>query len=101
MKLDRSSYHHAIEALDHSSDEENEGQQRGIRKGADVKKVRGFQKLVFETVSAFRPGDMEFRLLPLENKPLEMSVLKKAKELLVSKDPKTIAKHILQADCQV
>ncbi|XP_062855100.1 breast cancer anti-estrogen resistance protein 3 isoform X2 [Trichomycterus rosablanca] len=101
MKLDRSSYHHAIAALDNSSDEENEEQQPGIRKGADVKKVLGCQKPVFEIVSAFRPGDLEFRLLPSENKPLEMSVLKKAKELLVSKDPKTIAKHILQADCKV
>ncbi|XP_060788116.1 breast cancer anti-estrogen resistance protein 3 isoform X4 [Neoarius graeffei] len=102
-KLDRSSYHHAIEALQNSSDEEDKEQkeeQRQVRHSG-AKKVRSFQRPVFEMVSAFRPGEVEFRLLPPENKPLEMSVLKKAKELLVSQDPKTIAKHILQADCEV
>lgn len=102
-KLDRSSYHHAIEALQNSSDEEDkeqEEEQRQVRHSG-AKKVKGFQRPVFEVVSAFRPGEGEFRLLPSENKPLEMSVLKKAKELLVSQDPKIIAKHILQADCEV
>ncbi|KAK3539562.1 hypothetical protein QTP70_010234 [Hemibagrus guttatus] len=102
-KLDRSSYHNAIEALQNSSEEEDkeqEEEQRQVRQSG-AKKVRGFRRPVFEMVSAFRPGETEFRLLPSENKPLEMSVLKRAKELLVSKDPKTIAKHILQADCEV
>uniref|UniRef100_A0A671NWM4 BCAR3 adaptor protein, NSP family member n=1 Tax=Sinocyclocheilus anshuiensis TaxID=1608454 RepID=A0A671NWM4_9TELE len=96
VKLDRSSYHNAIEALDNDSGEDNE---EDVDKEQDCKK--GFKRPAFETESAFRPGDISFRLLPVENKPLEMTVLKKAKELLVSQDPKTIAKHILQADCQV
>ncbi|XP_016367148.1 breast cancer anti-estrogen resistance protein 3-like isoform X1 [Sinocyclocheilus rhinocerous] len=96
VKLDRSSYHNAIEALDNDSWEDNE---EDVDKEQDCKK--GFKRPAFETESAFRPGDISFRLLPVENKPLEMTVLKKAKELLVSQDPKTIAKHILQADCQV
>lgn len=96
IKLDRSSYHNAIEALEHDSEEDIE---EDVDKEEDGKK--GFQRPVFETESAFKPGDINFRLLPVENKPLEMTVLKKAKELLVSQDPKTIAKHILQADCQV
>uniref|UniRef100_A0A672PJN7 Breast cancer anti-estrogen resistance protein 3-like n=1 Tax=Sinocyclocheilus grahami TaxID=75366 RepID=A0A672PJN7_SINGR len=96
VKLDRSSYHNAIEALDNDSGEDNE---EHVDKEQDCKK--GFKRPAFETESAFRPGDISFRLLPVENKPLEMTVLKKAKELLVSQDPKTIAKHILQADCQV
>ncbi|KAB5567352.1 hypothetical protein PHYPO_G00231800 [Pangasianodon hypophthalmus] len=103
MKLDRSSYHHAIEALQNSSEEEDkeqEEEQRQVRHSG-AKKVRGFRRPVFEMVSAFSPGEVEFRLLPSENKPLEMSVLKRVKELLVSQDPKTIAKHILQADCKV
>lgn len=102
-KLDRSSYHHAIEALQNSSEEEDKEQEEEQKQvqHSGAKKVRGFQKPVFEMVSAFRPGEVEFRLLPSENKPLEMSVLKRAKELLVSQDPKTIAKHILQADCEV
>ncbi|KAM9475679.1 breast cancer anti-estrogen resistance protein 3 isoform 3-T4 [Clarias gariepinus] len=102
-KLDRSSYHHAIEALQDSSEEEHkeqEEEERQVRPSV-AKKARGFRRPVFEMLSAFRPGEVEFRLLPQENKPLEMSVLKRAKELLVSQDPKTIAKHILQADCEV
>ncbi|XP_057212794.1 breast cancer anti-estrogen resistance protein 3 isoform X2 [Triplophysa rosa] len=93
-KLDRSSYHNAIKALDHGSEEENTDED-------DAKKATGFIRPVFETESAFKPGDANFRLLPEENKPLEMTVLKKAKELVVGLDPKTIAKHILHADCQV
>lgn len=102
-KLDRSSYHHAIEALQNSSEEEDKEQEEEQRKvrHSGVKKAKGFQRPVFETVSAFRPGEAQFRLLPSENKPLEMSVLKRAKELVVNQDPKTIAKHILQADCEV
>ncbi|XP_016431106.1 breast cancer anti-estrogen resistance protein 3-like isoform X2 [Sinocyclocheilus rhinocerous] len=92
VKLDRSSYHNAIEALNNDSEED-------VDKERDCKK--GFQRPVFETESAFKPGDINFRLLPVENKPLEMTVLKKAKELFISQDPKTIAKHILKADCQV
>ncbi len=97
VTLDRSSYHNAIEALDNDSEEDNK--EEVVDKGQICKK--GFKRPVFETESAFKPGDICFRLLPAENKPLEMTVLKKAKELFVSQDPKTIAKHILQADCQV
>ncbi|XP_042617832.1 breast cancer anti-estrogen resistance protein 3 homolog isoform X2 [Cyprinus carpio] len=96
VKLDRSSYHNSIEALNNNSEEDNE---EDVDKERDCRK--GFQRPVFETETAFKPGDINFRLLPVENKPLEMTVLKKAKELLVSQDPKTIAKHILKADCQV
>ncbi|KAG9350877.1 hypothetical protein JZ751_024766 [Albula glossodonta] len=107
--LDRSSYHHAIEALDDSNEEEeDEGRQAEPEKTKREKegeqleeKAKTFRRPVFETTSAFRPGDFKSRLLPSENKPLEMSVLKKAKELLMNRDHRTIAKHILQADCQV
>uniref|UniRef100_A0A4W4DVF1 BCAR3 adaptor protein, NSP family member n=2 Tax=Electrophorus electricus TaxID=8005 RepID=A0A4W4DVF1_ELEEL len=107
VKLDRSSYHHAIKALEDSSEEEDEELEEEHSQVArkvsriDAMKVHGFQRPLFETASAFRPGDVEFRLLPTENKPLEMSVLKRAKQLLVSQDPKSIAKHILLADCEV
>lgn len=104
-KLDRSSYHHAIEALENGSEEEDneeeDEEQSQEEQEATENKAKSFQRPVFETVSAFRPGDATFRLLPSENKPLEMSALKKSKELLVSQDPRTIAKHILQADCEV
>ncbi|TRY57156.1 hypothetical protein DNTS_003255 [Danionella cerebrum] len=92
VKLDRSSYHNAIQALDNDSEDDEEKEQDG---------TKGFQRPVFETESVFKPCDDNFHLLPVENKPLEMSVLKRAKELLLSQDPKNIAKHILHADCQV
>ncbi|XP_076845769.1 breast cancer anti-estrogen resistance protein 3 isoform X2 [Brachyhypopomus gauderio] len=107
LKLDRSSYHHAIKALEDGSEEDDEEWEEEhscvARKAPekDGRKVPGFRRPLFETASAFRPGDVAFRLLPAENKPLEMSVLKRAKELLVSQDPKTIAKHILLVDCEV
>ncbi|MGH0138655.1 UNVERIFIED_CONTAM: hypothetical protein FKN15_044980 [Acipenser sinensis] len=85
--LELNSYQPAMESVEDRNEEEEKGP--------------AFVRPVFETVSVFRPNDFESRLLPSENKPLETVVLKKAKELLVSKDLKTIAKHILLADCQV
>ncbi|MBN3301164.1 BCAR3 protein, partial [Amia calva] len=94
--LDLNSYHPAMEAVaDRNEEEEGEG------KGGREERGKMSRRLLFETVSAFRPNEFESRLLPLENKPLEMTVLRKAKELLVNKDLTTIAKHILRADCQV
>lgn len=43
----------------------------------------------------------ESPLLPAENKPLEMSVLKRVKELLAEVDARTAAKHITVVDCTV
>ncbi|XP_074118818.1 breast cancer anti-estrogen resistance protein 3 isoform X2 [Sminthopsis crassicaudata] len=54
-----------------------------------------------ETVSSFRPNDFDSKLLPPENKPLETSMLKRAKELFTNNDPKVIAKHMLKMDCKV
>ncbi|CAB1324338.1 unnamed protein product [Coregonus sp. 'balchen'] len=101
-KLDRSSYHHAIEALENGSEEEEVEQERkGEIEETGEEKERSFRRPVLETASAFQPGEFESRLLPAENKPLEMSVLKRAKGLLVQKEPHIIAMHILMADCQV
>ncbi|XP_037835390.1 SH2 domain-containing protein 3C isoform X4 [Kryptolebias marmoratus] len=54
-----------------------------------------------ETTSLFRPSRFESCLLPAENKPLEMSVLKRVKELLGEVDARTAAKHITLLDCKV
>ncbi|KAJ7986597.1 hypothetical protein DPEC_G00341520 [Dallia pectoralis] len=100
FKLDRTSYHHAMESLENG--EEEEADREGAKKTEEAaEKEKGYRRPVFETVSAFRPGEFESRLLPAENKPLEMSVLRRTKELLVHRDPCVIAKHILMADCQV
>lgn len=39
--------------------------------------------------------------MPADNKPLEMSVLKRVKELLAEVDARTAAVHITMADCTV
>ncbi|XP_029372184.1 SH2 domain-containing protein 3C isoform X2 [Echeneis naucrates] len=54
-----------------------------------------------ETTSSFRPSRYESCLMPVENKPLEMSVLKRVKELLAEVDARTVAKHITMVDCAV
>uniref|UniRef100_A0A671VNP8 BCAR3 adaptor protein, NSP family member n=1 Tax=Sparus aurata TaxID=8175 RepID=A0A671VNP8_SPAAU len=65
------------------------------------KEKSSFQRPVVETESAFRPAEFGSRLLPPENKPLEMVVLKRSKELLLSHNHHSIARHLLMADCQV
>ncbi|XP_040896901.1 breast cancer anti-estrogen resistance protein 3 isoform X2 [Toxotes jaculatrix] len=100
--LDRSSYHHAIAALENTSEEEEEDAGREEEKDKTRDKERSsFQRPVIETESTFRPAEFGSRLLPPENKPLEMVVLKKAKELLLSHNHHSIARHLLMADCQV
>ncbi|KAI1904788.1 hypothetical protein AGOR_G00009290 [Albula goreensis] len=54
-----------------------------------------------ETISSFKPGRYQSSLMPAENKPLEMNILKRVKELLAEVDAKTAAKHITKADCMV
>ncbi|XP_009874815.1 PREDICTED: SH2 domain-containing protein 3C-like [Apaloderma vittatum] len=54
-----------------------------------------------ETTSSFNPAAFQSLLIPLENKPLEMAVLKKVKELLAEVDVKTLAKHITKVDCLI
>uniref|UniRef100_A0A8C2ZZJ5 BCAR3 adaptor protein, NSP family member n=1 Tax=Cyclopterus lumpus TaxID=8103 RepID=A0A8C2ZZJ5_CYCLU len=67
----------------------------------DEDKRSSFQRPIEETESTFQPAEFGSRLLPPENKPLEMVVLKRAKELLLGHDHHSIARHLLMADCQV
>uniref|UniRef100_A0A672YDE2 Breast cancer anti-estrogen resistance protein 3-like n=1 Tax=Sphaeramia orbicularis TaxID=375764 RepID=A0A672YDE2_9TELE len=91
--------------LENTSEEEEDDIGRdGEEEDEDERKEKGgssFQRPVIETESAFRPAEFGSRLLPTENKPLEMVVLKRAKELLLSHDHQSIAKHLLMADCLV
>lgn len=57
--------------------------------------------LVIETASSLRPSMYQSPLLPAENKPLEARVLRRAKEVLVDADTKTMAMHITKIDCMV
>ncbi|KAJ4941776.1 hypothetical protein JOQ06_011650 [Pogonophryne albipinna] len=54
-----------------------------------------------ETVSSFKPNRYQSPLMPKENKPLEVGILRRVKELLSEVDPRTAAKHITKADCMV
>ncbi|XP_077399168.1 SH2 domain-containing protein 3C isoform X3 [Vanacampus margaritifer] len=54
-----------------------------------------------ETASLFRPSRYESCIMPADNKPLEMSVLKRVKELLAEVDARTAAKHITLVDCTI
>uniref|UniRef100_UPI0037E80FDD SH2 domain containing 3Cb isoform X2 n=1 Tax=Semicossyphus pulcher TaxID=241346 RepID=UPI0037E80FDD len=56
---------------------------------------------VVETVSSFKPSMYRSSLMSKENKPLEVSILRRVKELLAEVDPRTAAKHITKADCMV
>ncbi|XP_044051122.1 SH2 domain containing 3Cb isoform X2 [Siniperca chuatsi] len=56
---------------------------------------------VVETVSSFKPSRYQSPLMPKENKPLEVGILRRVKELLAEVDPRTAAKHITKADCMV
>ncbi|KAM4532923.1 SH2 domain-containing protein 3C isoform 2-T3 [Fundulus diaphanus] len=72
------------------------------RKGEAREEGEGtFSAPVVESTSLFRPSRYESCLLPAENKPLEMSVLKRVKELLGEVDASTAAKHITLVDCKV
>ncbi|XP_056269993.1 breast cancer anti-estrogen resistance protein 3 [Pseudoliparis swirei] len=102
--LDRSSYHHAIAALENTSGEEEEDawrEEEEEEEEEDEDKRSIFQRPVEETESTFQPAEFGSRLLPPENKPLEMVVLKRAKELLLGHDHHSIARHLLMADCLV
>ncbi|XP_023814680.1 SH2 domain-containing protein 3C isoform X2 [Oryzias latipes] len=54
-----------------------------------------------ETVSSFKPSKYQSQLMLKHNKPLEVGVLRRVKELLASTDPHTAAKIITKADCEV
>lgn len=54
-----------------------------------------------ETVSCFRPARYQSALMTRQNKPLEVGILRRVKELLAELDPRTAAQHITKADCVV
>ncbi|XP_049619096.1 SH2 domain containing 3Cb isoform X3 [Syngnathus scovelli] len=57
--------------------------------------------LVVETTSSFAPTSYCSPLMPGENKPLEVGILQRVKELLAGTDPQTAARHITKWDCTV
>ncbi|XP_038601510.1 SH2 domain-containing protein 3C isoform X1 [Tachyglossus aculeatus] len=61
----------------------------------------GFTTPLVEAPSSFNPTTFQSLLIPHDNKPLEMSILRRVKELLAEVDTKTLARHITKVDCLV
>ncbi|KAM8885966.1 SH2 domain containing 3Cb isoform 2-T3 [Spinachia spinachia] len=68
---------------------------------ARVEDDNAYRSPVVETASSFTPSRYRSPLLPAENRPLEVGVLRRVKELLAEVDPRTAARHITKADCRV
>ncbi|KAK0156490.1 SH2 domain-containing protein 3C [Merluccius polli] len=51
--------------------------------------------------SALWPSRYRSRLMPGENQPLDVGLLRRVKEVLVDLEPRTAAQHITRADCMV
>ncbi|XP_054600872.2 SH2 domain-containing protein 3C isoform X2 [Nothobranchius furzeri] len=75
--------------------------EEGRQEEAREEEEKAFIPPQVETTSLFKPSRYESGLIPAENKPLEMSVLKRVKELLGEVDARTTAKHITLLDCKV
>lgn len=56
---------------------------------------------VVEAVSSFNPATFQSLLIPKENRPLEVGLLRKVKELLAEVDARTLAQHVTKVDCLV
>ncbi|CAB1321713.1 unnamed protein product, partial [Coregonus sp. 'balchen'] len=76
-------------------------EEEGLSVVDPVKEENVYEVPIVETASAFRPSRYQSPLMPKENRPLEVGVLRRVKELLAQVDAKTAAKHITKADCMV
>ncbi|XP_044162302.1 SH2 domain-containing protein 3C-like isoform X1 [Bufo gargarizans] len=81
----------------------DEGVRAGVNHAVeDTDKDRlSFTTPSIEAKSSFNPSAFKSMLIPADNKPLEMCILKKVKELFSEVDAKTIAQHITKTDCEV
>ncbi|XP_075691360.1 SH2 domain-containing protein 3C isoform X2 [Rhinoderma darwinii] len=81
----------------------DDGVRAGVNRGVEDtdKDKLSFTIPSIEVKSSFNPSAFKSMLIPVDNKPLEMCILKKVKELFSEVDAKTIAKHITKTDCEV
>ncbi|KAL6114952.1 sh2d3c [Pungitius sinensis] len=77
------------------------GRLRAEDGSARVEGGSAYQSPVVETASSFTPSRYRSPLMPADNRPLEVGVLRRVKELLAEVDPRTAARHITKADCRV
>ncbi|XP_014719134.1 SH2 domain-containing protein 3C isoform X1 [Equus asinus] len=62
---------------------------------------RAFTVPVMEATSSFNPATFQSLLIPKDNRPLEVGLLCKVKELLAEVDARTLARHVTKVDCLV
>ncbi|XP_037012493.2 SH2 domain-containing protein 3C isoform X2 [Artibeus jamaicensis] len=62
---------------------------------------RAFTAPIVEATSSFNPATFPSLLIPKENRPLEVGLLRKVKELLAEVDARTLARHVTKVDCLV
>ncbi|KAM8944901.1 SH2 domain-containing protein 3C isoform 1-T1 [Lycaon pictus] len=62
---------------------------------------RAFTAPVVEATSSFNPATFQSLLIPKDNRPLEVGLLRKVKELLAEVDARTLARHVTKVDCLV
>ncbi|OWK10446.1 SH2D3C [Cervus elaphus hippelaphus] len=62
---------------------------------------RTFTVPVVEATSSFNPATFRSLLIPKDNRPLEVGLLRKVKELLAEVDARTLARHVTKVDCLV
>ncbi|XP_044938376.1 SH2 domain-containing protein 3C isoform X3 [Mustela putorius furo] len=62
---------------------------------------RAFIAPVVEATSSFNPATFQSLLIPKDNRPLEVGLLRKVKELLAEVDARTLARHVTKVDCLV
>ncbi|MEJ1271688.1 SH2 domain containing 3C [Cricetulus griseus] len=56
---------------------------------------------VVEATSSFNLATFQSQLIPKENRPLEVGLLRKVKELLSEVDARTLARHVTKVDCLI
>lgn len=62
---------------------------------------KSFTAPVVEATSSFNPATFQSLLIPKDNRPLEVGLLRKVKELLAEVDARTLARHVTKVDCLV
>ncbi|KAM4847873.1 SH2 domain-containing protein 3C isoform X1 [Urocitellus parryii] len=62
---------------------------------------KSFTAPIVEATSSFNPATFQSLLIPKDNRPLEVGLLRKVKELLAEVDARTLARHVTKVDCLV
>ncbi|XP_066223176.1 SH2 domain-containing protein 3C isoform X1 [Saccopteryx leptura] len=62
---------------------------------------RAFTVPTVEATSSFNLATFQSLLIPKDNRPLEVGLLRKVKELLAEVDARTLAQHVTKVDCLV